>query len=158
MALHPTSISKRAFTLAAVAMIGLGAVGYSPRANAQAQTASTTTSSATLSRGVSPADCAAFLKYVVKEAQDDPKVTGEFLATVLRFKRAGCQAVDKDGPIQIILENSNDAVAFRVARDQMSKVDILGISGVAGCLRAEVRDGMCPPRGRVSLLTPSGTN
>lgn len=138
MALNPSTSFRRAgFALAAIASLAAG-----DGANAQT-TARATPVNAPANQPVSPAQCAAFGKYVLDESDAFPgKLSGTFLDSISRFVGADCATRDAKGEIQIITMNNQDAASLRTARTLMGKFDILGLSGVKGCARPP--NGVCP--------------
>lgn len=91
---------------------------------------------------VSATECAVFGSYVADEADAfEGKLSSAFLDSVSRFVAAKCATKDAKGEIQIIIMNNQDGASFRTARGRMGKFDILGASGVKGCVRPA--NGVC---------------
>lgn len=139
MSLNPTAFRRAGIGLTTAAALAIAAL---LPAHAQSVLAANPPSGGS---GVSPAQCAAFGKYLTDEARAFKKdMSRTFLVTSARFLRSGCAAFDKDGEIQIITETLQDGASLRTARRLMGKYDILGNSGVAHCDRPP--NGVCPTR------------
>jgi hypothetical protein len=150
MALNPSTSFRRAgFALTAIASLAAGGV-------ANAQTApSPTPVNAPAASGVPYGECAAFGKYLVDELNAFPgKLSMEFRGSAARFIGAKCATRDDKGEIQIIIMNVQDAASFRTARKRMGTFDILGASGVKGCVRPA--SGVCPTNSSSNALNVDG--
>jgi len=144
-----TSLRGTGFALAAIASLAAGSV-----ANAQTRSAPVKLEPGA-AQTVSPAQCAAFGSYVL----EDMDVLGErlsptFLNSVSRFVAAKCATRDDRGEIQLIMMTPDDAASLRTARKRMGTFDILGVTGVKGCVRPQA--GVCPANSSSNPLNIDG--
>jgi|EndMetStandDraft_7_1072992.scaffolds.fasta_scaffold254233_2 hypothetical protein len=129
--------------------------GVAPSASGQTLADNATRFPTAAATRVSPGECSTFASYIVDELKAFPELRGGALSTTAkRFVKAGCTTHDADGEIQIIVETDQEAISLRTARGRMGKIDVIGVSGVTGCVRPP--NGVCPAKtGTTSTRRPA---
>jgi hypothetical protein len=134
---HPT----RDAALIAAALV----TGVTPSASGQTLADNASRLPTAAATRVSPGECSTFASYIVDELKAFPELRGGALSSsAKRFIKAGCAARDADGEIQIVIETNQEAASLLTARRRMGTIDIIGASGVSGCVRPP--NGVCPAK------------